>query len=102
MKEIGIAAAAAHSLADGARSGASEAFGEPAIAGFEDEALSLGRAREEVDREVLTGWLPALAVWNVISWVTQSIDGLCRCNHKYPRTAEAERSRVVRRNQTGC
>ena len=101
-KEIGILATAAHNSAEGEGSGESEAFGEPAVAGDEEKSLSWGVVIEIAGRGVSTGRGLRLADWNVTAWVIQSIDGLCRYNHEYPRTAWAEQSNVVKRNRTGC
>ena len=54
-----------------------------------------------VEGETSTGGELLAGVRNIISCVTQLIDGLCRCNHKYSSTAEGERSNRVRRKQTG-
>ena len=101
-KEIGILAAAARNSAEGEGSGESEAFGEPAVAGDEEISLSSGVAIEIAGRGMSTGGGLRSAVRNVTAWVIQSINGLCRYNHEYPRTAWAEQSNMVKRKQTRC
>ena len=90
MMEIGILAADARHDAEGYDSDFAHGDVEQSVSmdgGVEGET-SMGR-------ELLAG------IRNIISCVTQLIDGLCRCNHEYPSTAEGERSNRVRRKRTG-
>ena len=101
MNDTGIRAAAARNSANRKGSGLSEEVDGPAVAGVDDGGPSSGVAREIGDETLSRGALAA-ADRNVTAWVTQSINGLCWCNHEYPRTADAERSNMVKRNRTEC
>ena len=82
MKDTGIRAAAARSLADKDGLEVSEAGGEPAVAGVRDGGSSSEIARGSVDGEASEGGLLASAVRIVIFLVDQSIDGLCQNNQE--------------------
>ena len=89
MNDTSIRATAACNSADRKGSGLSEEVDGPAVAGVDNGGPSLGIAHEIGDEAPSRGALAA-ADWNVTAWVTQSINGLCWCNHEYPRTADAE------------
>ena len=101
MNDTGTRAAAARNSADRRGSGLSEEVEGPAVAGVDDGGPSSGMARESGDEAPSTGAL-ATTDRNVTAWVTQSINGLCRRNHEYPKTADAERSNVVMRKRMEC
>lgn len=102
MNKMEICVMAACSSADGAGSGGSEALCEPAEAVFEGGTLSSGKACGGDKIEVSPGGTLKLAVQNVMSCVTQSINGLYQHSHKYPRTMDTELSNKVKRKRMGC
>ena len=102
MNETGSRAAVVRNSADWEGSGFSEDEEGPAVAGLDKGDSSTGVALWTADDRASAGGKLASAERNVISWVTQSIDGLCRRNHENPRTAEAESSSEVRRKRTEC
>ena len=101
MNDTGIRATAARNSDDREVSGFSEVVDGPAVAGVDEGGPNSRKACVDGNRASSGGALAA-ADRNVMTWVTQSINGLCRCNHEYPKTADAERSNVVKRNWTEC
>ena len=97
-KDMGILVAAARSSSDGVGMEGSEAGCEPVVASFEGGELSWEGTGRGAERSASAEGFLVSVGQNVISCVTQSINGLCRCNHKYPRTTEADGSREVRRS----
>ena len=83
ITEIVILAAAAQRAADGLGLEGCEIDGESTAMGCRVGGLSSDGARKS-SGFFITG------VQNVISWVTQLINGLWRCNHEYPRTVVAD------------
>jgi len=86
-KDIGTFAVVARSSTDRADSDNKAKGGVEAHTGVEVDALTT---------------IGVGSVWNVISWVVQSINGLFSANQEYPSTATADRARGVMRNRMVC
>ena len=95
ITEIVILAVATQRAADGLGSEGCEIDGESTATGCGVGGLSSEGAQKS------SGFF-VTGVWNVISWVTQLINGLWQCNHEYPRTVVADQSIRVKRNMTRC
>ena len=74
-------------------------FGEMGGAKDSVGSLSSGWAPGMVELRASTDGLFSDFGRNVTSCVTQSINGLFRCNHEYPRTIVVERAKGVRRSR---
>jgi len=95
---MAVRAAAARSSTDWEGSGISERLGERTIA----ELGSKAKHSAQEGRAGHRTWSVDGQAKNLLhSWATQSINGLCRFNHEYPSTAEAEQSRSTASGPTG-